>query len=177
METDANGANDAVGMPQLDFATFPNQIFWLVVTLVVIYLILSRVALPRIAAVLAERRGTITNDISRAEELNLKAEEAEKAYQKALADARAEANRIIEKAKADMQEQLDEAMQRADAEIAARTAESEKRIAAIRASAADAVEDVAKDTVREVLSSLGQPADGRTVNAAVTARLKEGGAA
>jgi F-type H+-transporting ATPase subunit b len=55
------------GMPQLDFSTFPNQIFWLVVTLVVIYLILSRVALPRIGAVLAERQPL--NDIAAAEEL------------------------------------------------------------------------------------------------------------
>ena len=43
------------GMPQLDFATFPNQIFWLIVTLVVIYFVLSRIALPRIGAVLAGR--------------------------------------------------------------------------------------------------------------------------
>ena len=47
---------DSVGMPQLDFTTFPNQIFWLVVTLIVIYFILTRIALPRIGAVLAERR-------------------------------------------------------------------------------------------------------------------------
>ena len=57
-------AAEAPGMPQLDFSTFPNQIFWLVVTLVVIYLVLSKVALPRIASVLAERQGTITNDLS-----------------------------------------------------------------------------------------------------------------
>jgi len=46
-------------MPQLDFSTFGNQIFWLVVTLVAIYLILDRVALPRIAEVLAERIGEV----------------------------------------------------------------------------------------------------------------------
>ena len=46
-----------------------NQIFWLVVALVVIYFVLSRIALPRIAAVLAERQGTITNDIAAAEDL------------------------------------------------------------------------------------------------------------
>lgn len=176
METDANGTA-TIGMPQLDPSTFPNQIFWLVVTIVVIYMILSRVALPRIGAVLAERRGTITNDIARADELKRKAEEAEAAYQKALADARAEANRIIEKARAEMQAELDIALQKADAEIAARTAESESRIAAIRDSAAEAVETVAKDTVKEVLAALGQSGDGRSINAAVTARLKQGGAA
>jgi F-type H+-transporting ATPase subunit b len=177
MDTDVNGATEAAGMPQLEFATFPNQIFWLVVTLVVIYLILSRVALPRIGAVLAERRGTITNDIARAEELKLKAEEAEAAYQKALADARTEAARIIDKARAEMQEKLDLALQKADSEIAAQTAESERRIAEIRDSTAAAVEEVARDTAREVLASLGQSADAQAVNAAVADRIKEGGTA
>ena len=168
---------ETVGMPQLDFATFPNQIFWLVVTLVVIYLILSKVALPRIAAVLADRRAAITGDIARAEQLKLQAEEAERAYQKALADARAEADRIVDKARAEMQEELEVAMQKADAEIAARTAESERRLSEIRDSATAAVEEVARDTAREVLTALGQKADGRAINAAVTARLKQGGAA
>ena len=83
----AHGEAPATGMPQLDITTFPNQIFWLLVTLVVIYLILTRVALPRIGAVLAERRGTITNDLAAAEELKQKALKAEKAYNDALADA------------------------------------------------------------------------------------------
>ena len=62
------------GLPQLDFSTFGNQIFWLLVTLIAIYLILSKLALPRIAAVLAERQGTISHDVAMAEELKEKAE-------------------------------------------------------------------------------------------------------
>src|SRR6056297_544101 len=128
MATDTTAAADAAsgaGMPQLDITTYSNQIFWLIVTLVVIYFVLTRVALPRIAAVLAERQGTITNDIAAAEELKQKAVEAE---------AGAEANKIIDAAKAEMQIQLDEELAKADAEIAAQTAESEKAIAEIRAS-------------------------------------------
>ena len=93
-------AESSAGMPQLDFSTFPNQIFWLVITLVVIYLVLSRVALPRIAEVLAARQGAITSDIATAEELKQKAANAEEAYEKALAEARAEAGRIAAEAKA-----------------------------------------------------------------------------
>ncbi|MBK5926767.1 F0F1 ATP synthase subunit B' [Rhodobaculum claviforme] len=169
-------ADQAVGMPQLDFSTFPNQIFWLVVALVAIWLILTRVALPRIGAVLAERRGAITNDIARAEALKLQAEEAGAAYDKALADARAKAQRIIEKTKAEMQEQLDIALQKADAEIAAKTAESERRLAAIRDSASAAVEEVARETARDVLAAFGAKADATTVDAAVASRIKEGAA-
>ena len=167
----ANGAS-APGMPQLDFSNWGNQIFWLMVTLVVIYFVLSRIALPRIAAVLAERQGTITNDIAAAEDLKAKAVEAEEAYNKALADARAEAQNIIAEAKAEIQAELDEATAKADAEIAAKTAESEKKIAEIREGAMASVEDVAKDTAAEIVAALGGKADAKTINAAVADRIK-----
>ena len=168
----AHGAAEAAqpGMPQLDFSTFGNQIFWLVVTLVVIYFVLSKVALPRIASVLAERQGTITNDIAAAEELKVRAAEA--AYDKALADARAEAGRIAAEAKAEMQAEVDVALQKADAEIAARTAESEAKIAEIREGAAQAVREVARDTAREVVAALGVDVDAAAVDAAVAAQAK-----
>jgi len=165
-------ADAAPGMPQLDFSTWANQIFWLTVTLVVIYLVLSRVALPRIAAVLAERQGTITNDIATAEDLKQKAVEAEEAYNKALADARTEANTIIADTKADIQKDLDVALAKADAEIAAKTAEGEKAIAAIREGALESVKAVAKDTAKELVAAMGGTADAKSITAAVTARMK-----
>jgi len=98
------------GLPQLDFSTFGNQIFWLLVTLIVIYLILSKLALPRIAAVLVERQGTISHDVAMAEELKEKAVSAEAAYNKALNDARSEAARIVEATKAEIKAELDRQM-------------------------------------------------------------------
>lgn len=165
-------AASAPGMPQLDFSTWGNQIFWLIVTLVVIYLILSRVALPRIAAVLAERAGTITNDIAAAEDLKQKAVEAEAAYEKALADARIEANKIVADARAEIQADLDAATAKADAEIAAKAAEGEKAIAEIRANALESVEAVAKDTAAAVVAGLGFSADAKAVDKAVADRMK-----
>ncbi len=173
MSTEAAGeADKAVGMPQLDFSTWPNQIFWLAVTLVIIYMVLSRIALPRIGAVLAERSGTITNDLAAANELKQKAVAAEKAYNDALATARVEANKIVVEAKAAIQRDLDVATAKADADIEARTVESEKAIAEIRAGAMASVAEVAKDTAYEIVAALGGKADARTVTAAVTARLK-----
>ena len=173
MATEATGeAEAAVGMPQLDFSTWPNQIFWLLVTLVVIYLVLSKIALPRIGAVLADRKSTITNDLAAAEELKQKAVAAEKAYNDALANARTEAAKIVAQAKAEIQKDLDAATAKADAEIAAKAAESEKSIAEIRDGAAAAVSEVAKDVAAALVAALGQGADAKTVTAAVTARLK-----
>ena len=177
MATDAAAGGQAVGMPQLDFSTFPNQIFWLVVTIVTIYLILDRVALPRVSAILAQRRGTLANDVAAAEDLTRRSEELEAQRQADLAAARAEAGRIVAGMKVEMQAELDRALAEADAEIAARAAESEARIAAIRAEADASVAEVARETARAVVEALGGSADGRTVTAAVTARMREEGAA
>ena len=175
MATEAHGgaaAEHAVGMPQLDVTTWPNQIFWLLVTLAVIYFVLNRIALPRIAAVLAERSGTIANDLTAAEELKHKAVEAERAYNDALARARADAAKIVAEARAGIQKDLDAALAKADAQISAKSAESEVRINEIRDGALAAVTEVAKDTAKEIVSALGGKADARSVTAAVTARLK-----
>ncbi len=168
----AHGGADAVGMPQLDFSTFGNQIFWLVVTLVVIYFVLSKIALPRIEGILQSRQTRITNYLTTAEEMKQKAIEAEAAYKQALADARAEANKIVAEARAEIQAEVDAAAAKADAEIAAKAAESEAAIAEIRAGAVNSVKAVAKDTAKEILAALGHKADAKTVTAAVTARMK-----
>ncbi|WP_040609806.1 F0F1 ATP synthase subunit B' [Pseudooceanicola batsensis] len=165
-------AASAPGMPQLDFSTWGNQIFWLIVTLIAIYFILSRIALPRISAVLAERTGTITNDIAAAEDLKQKAKDAEAAYEKALADARVEANRIVAETRSEIQADLDAATAKADAEIAAKTAEGEKAIAEIRANAMESVETVAKDTAQAIVSGLGFSAEAASVDKAVADRMK-----
>lgn len=168
----AGHAAESAGMPQLDPSTFGNQIFWLLVALVVIYLILSRVALPRIGSVLANRHDTIARDIAAAEELKAKAQDAEKTYNQALVDARTEANRIIAATKAEIQSELDVATAHANAEIAAKAAESEARINEIRAGAMAAVTQVAQDAAGEIVGALGGTADAAAIAEAVNARLK-----
>lgn len=163
----------AQGMPQLDFSTFPNQIFWLVVTLIVIYLLMSRVALPRIASVLTERHGAIQSDLDKADEMKAKAVEAEIAYNQALVDARAEAQSIVAHARAEIQKDLDVAMLKADAEIAVKTEESAAAIKKISATAVAAIKVVANDTAKEIVKTVMPGAgDAKAVKTAVTARLK-----
>ena len=169
---DAGGS--AIGMPQLCADWIPNQIFWLLVALVVLYFVLSRIALPRIGSILAERAGTITNDLGAAEELKDRIADAEAAYEKALSDARTQADEIVAKTKADIQAELDVELQKADAEISARTAESEKAIAEIRDNALQSVTDVAKDTAGDIVQAMGGTVDQKAIDAAVAARIGGG---
>lgn len=162
----------AVGLPQLDFSTFGNQIFWLIVTILVLYWVLSKIALPRIAAVISDRQGAVTGDLMAAEEFKRKARDAETAYDKALADARTEAGKIVAANRAEIQKELDAAIAHADAEIGARTAESEKRIGQIRASAATDAREVARDVTAELVRNFGGTVDPSAVDQAVDQRMK-----
>ena len=166
----------ATGMPQLCVEWMGNQVFWLAVALVAVFLILSRVALPRIAAILAERQGSRDGKIAQAEQFRAKAAEAERACAKAADDARAEAQRIVTKAKEDIKDDPDLAKTRAKAEeeMAAASADADAAVTRIRAGISDAVAEVARDTAAALVEAVGAKADGAAVAAAVNAKMKEG---
>jgi len=171
----ANGGQDGeqAGLPQLAFETYPSQIFWLIVSIVVLFYLMSRVALPRIASVLEERADAIADDLDKAEDFKRRAEHAEQAYEKALADARSKAQAIAAETRAEIQKQVDAEMAKADAEISARTAEGEKRIAEIRDGAKQAAGEVARDIAHAVAEAVMPGlADRDAVEAAVNAGLE-----
>jgi F-type H+-transporting ATPase subunit b len=173
MAEPAEGGAAAVGLPQLDVTTFPSQIFWLIVSLVVLYLVVTRLALPKIVGAIEDRADAIEDDLDRAAQYKRKAELAEKAYEKALADAKAKAQEIAAKARADVAKQIAAAMAKADAQIAAKAAESEARIREIRDGALASVEAVAAETA-EALVERFIPGAGAAdaVRAAVQTRLQ-----
>src|SRR5260221_4583747 len=75
-------------MPQLDVSTFPSQIFWLAVFFVVLYLLMARLALPKIEKIIEERRNRVDTDLDKAGQMKTEAEAVIAAYEKALLDAR-----------------------------------------------------------------------------------------
>jgi F-type H+-transporting ATPase subunit b len=166
-------AHAEAGMPQLDPTIFPNLIFWLVVSIVLIYLILTRVAIPRLSAVLAERSDAITGDLEEAQFLKRRAAEAEASYEAALAKARDEAHQISAQTREKIGKELDALLAKADAEIGARSKESEARIAEIRDNAAVSVEEVAREAAAEIVAlMMPSAADKAAVDAAVAERAK-----
>lgn len=161
------------GMPQLDFAHYPNLIFWLVVAIVAIYFILTKVALPRIGTVLAERNDAIANDLEEAARLKRRADEASKAYDAALAAAREQSQKIAGETKAAINRELQTLLAKADAEIAAKSAESEQRLREIQEGAARSVEEVAKSAAAAIIEAfLPHAADEAALTAAIANRMK-----
>ncbi|MFT4794604.1 MAG: F-type H+-transporting ATPase subunit b [Paracoccaceae bacterium] len=165
-------ASGATGLPQLAIETFGSQIPWLVITLVVLFVILTKAALPKIGGVIEERHDAIEDDLDRAAEFKRRADEASKAYDQALIDARAEAMEIAAATRAEIQKDVDAAIAKADAEIAAKTAEGEARIAEIRAGALESVEQVAVDVAEALVAAIApSAADSAAVKAGVSSRL------
>lgn len=164
----------STGMPQLDFASFPNQIFWLLVTLVLIYIVMSRIAIPRIADILDRRRTSIEGNIVRADELHQMAQDAEKNYEKALDEAHREASGIIAEAKENIQKELNAAIEEANAQIAEKSAQSEEHIATIRANALENVQKVAQETANAIVKSLSPTKiDANVIKKIVASHIKE----
>lgn len=160
-------------MPQFDPSSFASQIFWLVVSLVVLYFLLSRLILPRLNEVLEERSERIANDLERAETLRKEAEGVIQAYEEALAKAREEAQAEISKANAAMAEAAAKRQNEFNEKLSKRVDEAEERIAKAKAAAQGEVRGIAIDVAAQVAEKLtGQSADTKAVESAVDGQMK-----
>jgi F-type H+-transporting ATPase subunit b len=141
-------------MPQLNFADFMPQLFWLAVTFIILYLAMARLALPRVARVLEARERKVSEDLARAEKLKAEADEALAAYNKALTDARGRAQAALQQAAAaaaDEQAKRDAAFAAA---LAERTRAAEERIGAAKHSALSEIRGVALDSAGAMVDKL-----------------------
>ena len=141
-------------MPQLDPSTFPSQLFWLAVTFIILYWIMSKVALPRIGDVLQQRRQKVSNDIEKAETLKREAEAALQAYETAMAESRSNAVSLIAEAGQEIAAEAAKRNEAANAEIAKQTADAERRIAEAKSQALDELKASAGDLVQAIAGKL-----------------------
>jgi F-type H+-transporting ATPase subunit b len=141
-------------MPQLDLSTFTPQLIWLAVWFVVLYLLMSKLALPRIAAAINARRERRESDLSRAAQLRSEAEEANLAFQRTMAEARAGAQAVIGQTAARLAAEAAERQRVLAAALAEQIAAAEQRIAAGKEVALAEMRGVAVDVGRAVVEKL-----------------------
>jgi len=162
-------------MPQLDPTSFLSQIFWLAISFVILYLVMSRVALPRVADVLEARQSRIALDLDEAARLKTEAEVALATYEATMAEARSTAQALLAKAAEERAEQAAARNAELDARLGKRLAEAEARIVAAKEAALDEVDRVAADIARSATERLiGAAPDADKARAAV-ALAREGG--
>lgn len=163
-------------MPQLDTATYLPQLFWLVVSFVVMYLLMARIALPRIGEVLRTRRERVETDLQRAESLKAEAETALAAYQESLEGARTEAHRIAAEAVQTIAAETENRNDAMTARLAQEAAAAEARIVAAKDAALADLKSVASDVVGVMVPKLiGTEADAAAVAQAVDAATERHG--
>lgn len=163
-------------MPHFDVTSFPSQLFWLAASFIALYVLMSKVALPRIGDILAERQRRISDDLDMAERLKAETEAAIATYEKALAEARASAQAEIARA---LEANAAEAAARhaeMDAILAAKIADSEARIHAARRQALAEVNGIAADVAAAIVERVADvKADADAVSPVVAAIAKERG--
>lgn len=160
-------------MPQLDLATYIPQIVWLTVVFLALYVLMARVALPRIAAVLEGRHDRIAGDLEKAAQSKDQTDAAIAAYEKALGEARAKAHTIAQATRDELAAQTEARRVTIEAQLNEKIAKAETAIKATKEAALSNVRAVAVDVAGSIVSQLlGEDADKTATERAVDAALK-----
>ena len=163
-----SAAEEAGGLPQLDASTWASQIFWLLLTFAALYYFFSQVFLPRLGGVIEERRNRIADDYDQAADFKRQAEDSQKAYERALADAKARAASIAAETKAAIDAEITEMEAESDERLERQVAAAESRIAETAEAARGAVTEAAQAVTADIVEALtGQKPDAAAVSAAI----------
>ena len=148
--------NGAVGMPQLDFSTFPNQIFWLVIFCVVLFSIVKLFIIPRMEDIFANRRKIIDGNIAKAEEIRLRVSEIEKQIDEELRKAKAQCDDIMNISGINIKEQMSTAIEDSKIATSLLIKEAEERLKKIRDGSETAIEKISEELATEIINKLSR---------------------
>lgn len=161
-------------MPQLIPADFLPQVFWLAVSFAVLYVLMARISLPRIADVLEARQDRLNGDLDAAAKFKEEAEKAIAEYEKALAGARAKAGALVLETRGRHAADAAKKAGELEAKLTAQGKAAEQRIAAAKAKALASVRDIATETtgalVEKLIGARPSAAEARAAVEAAVAR-------
>jgi len=160
-------------MPQLNIADYPPQIVWLVISFVILYIAMAKIAVPRISEVLEGRQDRIARDLDEAKRLSDESEKAKAEYEAALEKARGKAHGMVAELKAVLAKEQGASQAALDAKLAEKAQAAEKSILAAKETALSNVRNIAGEVAKAAVSKLVSIdiADG-DVDAAVKASTK-----
>jgi len=170
--TEAEGGHKAP-FPPFQKDTFASQLVSLLIAFVALYLIVSRIALPRVGSVLDARQNAIEGDLAEAQKLKDASDAALKAYESELASARSRAQAIGAETREKLNSASEAERKTLEQQLSTRLAEAEKTIASTREAAMSNVHGIASDTAAAIVQRLiGVLPDGGSISNAVDASLK-----
>jgi len=164
------GPHEAGVFPPFDPKNFAGELIWLAITFGALYLLMSKVALPRVGAILANRKDKIDSDLAAATKAQEEANAAADAHAKTLAEAKAKAQAVGQAQQAEASKAADARRAALEAELNAKLATAEQQIAATKTAALANVDSIATDAAHAIVQQLtGKPADSAAVSAAIAA--------
>ena len=170
--TEAEGGHKAP-FPPFQKDTFASQLVSLVIAFVALYLIVSRIALPRVGSLLDERQNKIEGDLAQAQKLRDASDDALKAYESELAAARSRAQAISAETREKLNAASEAERKTLEQRLSVKLADAEKSIATTRETAMSNVRGIAADAAAAIVQRLtGVLPDGTSVDRAVDASLK-----
>lgn len=172
--TEAHGDDHGSGVfPPFDPATFPSQLLWLAITFGALYLLMSKVALPRVGSILENRKSLIDADLAAADASRQKTDAAIAAYEAALAEARSKAQGIASETRDRIQADLAAKRSAVEADLTAKVTDAEARIAATKREALTHVDEIAVETAQTVVGQIVGDVSADSVRSAVAKASKE----
>jgi F-type H+-transporting ATPase subunit b len=140
--------------PPFDPSTFGSQLLWLALAFGALYLLMSRVALPRIGEILEVRRDRIEGDLAEADRMRQKTDQAIEAYETALAEAKSKAHTIAEETRNAMKADLEAKQKAVSDDLADKMSTAEARIAEAKSAAMEHVGEIATETAQALVTPL-----------------------
>lgn len=155
------------GFPPFQKETFASQLFWLVIAFVILYVLMSKLALPRVGAIIDARKSRIDSDLAAANQLKTSADAAMAAYEKSLAEARGRAQTIGNETRDRLNAEAEKSRKALDEQLNVKLAEAEKTIAATKTAAMSNVRSIATDAASAIVTRLTgtAPADAAVASA------------
>ena len=141
-------------MPQMEFADYMPQVVWLVITFATLYVLMAKLALPRITDILETRQRHLEHDLELSEKLRDEAQATLAEYDAAIVSARAETESLLAKARESIQTETQERIAELNGRLESEIRESDARIRHAMSQAMDELVVVAGNSARAAVERL-----------------------
>ncbi|WP_245276218.1 hypothetical protein [Methylocapsa aurea] len=167
----ADGGHAPGAFPPFDSGNFAPLLIWLALSFGLLYLLMSKIALPRVENILHARAGKITKDLSEAHAFRAQSEQAAAAHDKTIADARTKAQTVAQETQFKLNAEADAKRHALESNLNAKLASAEAQIVETKAKAMANVEEIARGAAADIVRHItGKPADPKAIDAAIAAK-------
>ena len=161
-------SGESGGMPQLNPEFWVSQIFWLVLTFGLLYIILSKLILPRISNNLESRKSQILENIETAEKQREESEKKVKEFEKIILESKIEAKNYFNEARQKILEDITIKKNSLDKDIDDEISAAEQEIKNLKTASSEKIKSIAIETSSELIKQLiGEEANNSSISAIV----------